>query len=172
MNPLGASLRDDGVTFRVWAPKCRSVEDVVEGRSPERLHDVGEGILELSVPDLAAGTRYQYRRDGDACHAHGRSVFLDVVYNHLGPEGNYLAEYGPYFTDRYKTPWGSAVNFDGADSAGVRRHFSDNARHWVREFHVDGLRLDAVHSIFDASPLHILTEITEAAREEGRRLGR
>ena len=74
---------------------------------------------------------------------------LDVVYNHLGPEGNYLAEFGPYFTDRYKTPWGTAINFDGPDSAGVRRHFVENARYWVREFHVDGFRLDAIHSIFD-----------------------
>jgi maltooligosyltrehalose trehalohydrolase len=99
-------------------------------------------------------------------------VVLDVVYNHLGPEGNYLSEYGPYFTDRYKTPWGSAVNFDGADGGGVRRHFVDNARYWVREFHVDGFRLDAIHAIYDASPVHILTEIVRAAREEGARLGR
>ena len=98
--------------------------------------------------------------------ATGCRVVLDVVYNHLGPEGNYLAEFGPYFTDRYQTPWGSAVNFDGPDAAGVRRHFIDNARYWVREFHLDGLRLDAIHSIFDASPVHILTEVAEAAREE------
>src|SRR5206468_6633835 len=94
----------------------------------------------------------------DACHHCGLAVVLDVVYNHLGPEGNYLAEFGPYFTDRYKTAWGCAFNFDGADGAAVRRHFVENARYWVREFHIDGLRLDAVHSIFDASPLHILTE--------------
>ena len=97
---------------------------------------------------------------------------LDVVYNHLGPEGNYLGEFGPYFTDRYKTPWGTAINFDGPDSAGVRRHFVENARYWVREFHVDGLRLDAIHSIFDQSPVHILTELAEAAREEARLLER
>ena len=96
---------------------------------------------------------------------------LDVVYNHLGPEGNYLAEFGPYFTDRYQTPWGSAVNFDGADSAGVRRHFVENGRAWVREFHIDGFRLDAIHSIFDVSPVHILTEIAEAARAEAARSG-
>jgi maltooligosyltrehalose trehalohydrolase len=108
----------------------------------------------------------------DAAHGHGLSVFLDVVYNHLGPEGNYLAEFGPYFTDRYRTPWGSAINFDGPDSEGVRRHFIENARYWVREFHVDGLRLDAIHSIFDASPVHVLTEVGEAAREEAQALGR
>ena len=84
--------------------------------------------------------------------ARGLSVVLDVVYNHLGPEGNYLGEYGPYYTDRYKTPWGTAINFDGPDSEGVRRHFVENARYWVREFHVDGLRLDAIHSIFDHEP--------------------
>jgi len=99
-------------------------------------------------------------------------VVLDVVYNHLGPEGNYLGEFGPYFTDRYKTPWGAALNFDGPDAAGVRRHFVENARAWVREFHIDGLRLDAVHAIFDASPLHVLTELAEAAKAEGARLGR
>jgi maltooligosyltrehalose trehalohydrolase len=287
MNSLGASLHADGTIFRVWAPKCRSVELVVDGRAPERLRDVGEGVREITMAELMPGARYQYRLEGeryrpdpvsrwqpqgvhgpsmvvdptrfawtdhgfrgharadlvfyelhvgayttagtfegviphlpklaelgitavelmpvaefpgsrnwgydgvhlyapqstyggpqglrrlvDACHAQGLSVILDVVYNHLGPEGNYLAEFGPYFTDRYKTPWGTALNFDGADSAGVRRHFVENARYWVREFHVDGLRLDAVHSIFDASPLHILTELTEAARDEGRTLGR
>src|SRR4029453_5140428 len=78
----------------------------------------------------------------------------------------------PYFTDPYKPPWGRAVNFDGPDSAEVRRFFVDNARAWVREFHLDGLRLDAIHSIFDTSPLHVLTEITEAVREEGRALGK
>ena len=83
------------------------------------------------------------------------SVVLDLVYNPLGPEGNYLAEYGPYFTERYQTPWGSAVNFDGADAAGVRRHFVENARYWVRDLHVDGFRLDAIHAIYDESPLHI-----------------
>src|SRR5204862_4891984 len=106
------------------------------------------------------------------CHAHGLSVILDVVYNHLGPEGNYLGEFGPYFTDRYRTPWGGAVNFDGPEAEGVRRHFVENARAWVRECHVDGLRLDAIHAIFDASPTHILTEITTAVREEARALGR
>jgi maltooligosyltrehalose trehalohydrolase len=112
------------------------------------------------------------RRLVDACHAQGLSVVLDVVYNHLGPEGNYLADFGPYFTDRYKTPWGGAINFDGPDSAGVRRHFVENARAWVRDFHVDGLRLDAIHSIFDVSPRHILAEVAQAAREEARALNR
>jgi maltooligosyltrehalose trehalohydrolase len=287
MNGLGASLHDNSVTFRVWAPRCQSVELVIEGRPTQALWQGDEGMYTLTVPRLAAGTRYQYRLDSeryrpdpvsrwqpegvhgpsavvdpnaftwtdaefrghaladlvfyelhvgtftapgtfeaiipyldmlnelgvtaieimpvaefpgsrnwgydgvhlfapqstyggprglrrlvDACHSRGLSVVLDVVYNHLGPEGNYLAEFGPYFTDRYKTPWGQALNFDGPDGAPVRRHFVENARYWVREFHIDGLRLDAIHSIFDASPVHILTEIAEAARAEGARLGR
>ena len=278
---LGATVREDDVLFRVWAPARRTVEVVVDGRRPLAMTRQSDGTFELAVAGLAAGARYQYRLDGerhrpdpasrsqpdgvhgssvavdpgefswsdqafrgrdladyviyemhvgtftragtfeaiiphlpqlvdlgitaielmpvaefpgsrnwgydgvhlfapqstyggprglrrlvDACHAHGLSVVLDVVYNHLGPEGNYLAEFGPYFTDRYHTPWGGALNFDGADSAGVRRHFVDNARTWIREFHVDGLRLDAIHSIFDTSPRHILSELAAAARDE------
>src|SRR2546430_1042453 len=126
----------------------------------------------LYAPQSTYGGPRGLRRLVDAAHGQGLSVFLDVVYNHLGPEGNYLGEFGPYFTDRYKTPWGSAINFDGPDAEGVRRHFVDNARYWVREFHVDGLRLDAIHSIFDASPVHVLTELADAAREEGHALDR
>jgi maltooligosyltrehalose trehalohydrolase len=128
--------------------------------------------VHLYAPQSTYGGPRGLRRLVDAAHGQGLSVFLDVVYNHLGPEGNYLAEFGPYFTDRYKTPWGSAVNFDGPDAEGARRHFIDNARYWVREFHIDGLRLDAIHSIFDASPRHILTEVAEAARDEARALER
>src|SRR5438552_10097221 len=282
---LGATLQEGLATFRVWAPRCRAVEVVIEGRKPEALTGREDGVFERSLPGLGAGTRYQYRLDGeryrpdpvsryqpegvhgpsvvvdparfpwtdqgfrghaladlvfyelhvgaftaagtfeaviahlpqlvdlgitavelmpiaefpgsrnwgydgthlyapqstyggprglrrlvDAAHAQGLSVFLDVVYNHLGPEGNYLGEFGPYFTDRYKTPWGPAINFDGPDGEGMRRHFIDNARYWVREFRVDGLRLDAIHSISGASPVHVLAEIGEAAREEGRAL--
>jgi maltooligosyltrehalose trehalohydrolase len=284
---LGATVRDDGVVFRAWAPRCRTLDVVIEGRRPLAMTRQDDGLFEGVVAALPAATRYQYRLDGeryrpdpasrfqpegvhgpsrvvnpasfpwtdqaftghaladlviyelhvgtftaagtfeaivprlpnlvelgvtavelmpvaefpgsrnwgydgvhlfaaqstyggprglrrlvDACHAHGLSVILDVVYNHLGPEGNYLGEFGPYFTDRYRTPWGGAVNFDGPEAEGVRRHFVENARAWVRECHVDGLRLDAIHAIFDASPTHILTEITTAVREEARALGR
>jgi len=284
---LGATVRDDGVVFRAWAPRCRTLDVVIEGRRPLAMTRQDDGLFEGMVAALPAGTRYQYRLDGEryrpdpasrfqpegvhgpsmvvnpasfpwtdqaftghaladlviyelhvgtftaagtfeaivphlpslvelgvtavelmpvaefpgsrnwgydgvhlfaaqstyggprglrrlvnACHAHGLSVILDVVYNHLGPEGNYLGEFGPYFTDRYRTPWGGAVNFDGPEAEGVRRHFVENARSWVRECHVDGLRLDAIHAIFDASPTHILTEITTAVREEARGLGR
>jgi maltooligosyltrehalose trehalohydrolase len=284
---LGATVREDGVTFRAWAPRVRTLDVVVDGRRPVPLGRLPDGLFEGTVGGVPAGARYQYRLDGeryrpdpasrfqpegvhgpstvvdpasfpwtdqaftghatadlvvyelhvgtftragtfeaviphlpqlvdlgvtavelmpvaefpgsrnwgydgvhlfapqstyggprglrrlvDACHAHGLSVILDVVYNHLGPEGNYLGEFGPYFTDRYRTPWGGALNFDGPDAEGVRRHFVENARAWAREFHVDGLRLDAIHAIFDTSPTHILTEIAEAARQEGQALGR
>ena len=88
-----------------------------------------------------------------------------MVYNHLGPSGNYLPEFGPYFTDRYRTPWGDAVNFDGADSDEVRRFVIDNALMWLRDYHIDGLRIDAVHAISDSSATHILAEL---AAEVGR----
>src|SRR5262245_4180040 len=284
---LGAVLYETGTTFRVWAPRCRAIEVVIEGRRPTPLTSRPDGMFELALPGVGPGTRYQYRLDSkqyrpdpasrhqpegvhgpsvvvdgagaawtdqgfrghaladlvfyelhvgtftaagtfeaviqhlpqlvdlgitaielmpvgefpgsrnwgydgahlyapqstyggprglrrlvDAAHGHGLSVVLDVVYNHLGPEGNYLAEYGPYFTDRYKTPWGMAINFDGPESEGVRRHFIENARYWVREFHIDGLRLDAIHSIFDQGPVHVLTELAEAARQEARLLDR
>ena len=101
----------------------------------------------------------------DAAHAAGLAVFLDVVYNHLGPEGNYLRECGPYFTDRYRTPWGEAVNFDGAGSDEVRRFFLANIRHWLEPYHLDGLRLDAVHAIYDASAYPFLAEAADAVRD-------
>ena len=93
------------------------------------------------------------------CHSKGLAVILDVVYNHFGPEGNYLHEFGPYFTDKYKTPWGSAVNFDDRGSHGVREYIIENAIMWFRDFHIDALRLDAVHAIKDNSAVHILQEI-------------
>jgi maltooligosyltrehalose trehalohydrolase len=110
-----------------------------------------------------------FRRFVDACHAAGLAVILDVVYNHLGPDGNYLDEFGPYFTDRYVTPWGRAVNMDGPGSDFVRGLVLDNAEMWVTEFGVDGLRLDAVHAIYDASSVHILEEL--AARVHAARPG-
>jgi len=108
----------------------------------------------------------------NACHQKGLAVILDVVYNHLGPEGNYLGDYGPYFTDRYKTPWGSAVNFDGPESDEVRQFIIDNALYWVTEYHMDGLRIDAIHGIFDFSAQHILYDIREAVHQQAKRLGR
>ncbi|HEX3108217.1 MAG TPA: DUF3459 domain-containing protein, partial [Thermoanaerobaculia bacterium] len=108
----------------------------------------------------------------DECHARGLAVALDVVYNHLGPEGNYLSEYGPYFTDRYKTPWGLALNFDGAQSDHVRWFFVHNALQWIDEFHIDMLRVDAVHAIVDHSAEPFLQDLTTAVRRRGEELGR
>ena len=113
-----------------------------------------------------------FHRLADACHGRGLALILDVVYNHLGPEGNYLGEFGPYFTDRYRTPWGTAVNFDGPGSDEVRRYFIENALHWVRDFHVDALRLDALHAIVDQSARPFLTELSEAVHREAERLRR
>jgi maltooligosyltrehalose trehalohydrolase len=108
----------------------------------------------------------------DAAHQAGLAVILDVVYNHLGPEGNYLGNFGPYFTDRYHTPWGMTVNYDGPESDPVRQFVVDNAAMWIRDFHVDGLRLDAVHAIYDLSPRHILADIQVAVQREATRAGR
>jgi maltooligosyltrehalose trehalohydrolase len=108
----------------------------------------------------------------NACHERGIAVVLDVVYNHLGPEGNYLGDFGPYFTDRYRTPWGCAINYDGPDSDEVRSYVINNALYWVTEFRIDALRLDAIHGIFDCSPCHILHELTDAVHVQAERLGR
>lgn len=108
----------------------------------------------------------------DAAHSRGISVILDVVYNHLGPEGNYLAAFGPFFTNRYRTPWGEAINFDDAYSAPVRGFLIQNALYWLEEFHVDALRLDAVHGIFDFSAHHFLAELRERVQESSERTGR
>ena len=108
----------------------------------------------------------------NACHLNGIAVVLDVVYNHLGPEGNYLADFGPYFTDLYKTPWGQAVNFDGAGSDEVRRYFIENALEWIADFHVDALRLDAIHAIVDPSARTFLEELSAAVHTRANELGR
>jgi maltooligosyltrehalose trehalohydrolase len=108
----------------------------------------------------------------DAAHHVGLSVALDVVYNHLGPEGNYLNAYGPYFTDRYKTPWGQALNFDGVGSDEVRRFFIENALYWLEDYHFDALRLDAIHGIFDLSARHFLAELKSAVADLSQRLKR
>ena len=108
----------------------------------------------------------------DSCHARGFSILLDVVYNHLGPEGNYISQYGPYFTDKYHTPWGSAINFDDEYSDYVRNHFIQNALMWLEDFHFDGLRLDAVHEIIDRGARHFLKELSEKTDELDSTTGR
>ena len=108
----------------------------------------------------------------DAAHARGLAVCLDVVDNHLGPSGNYLAEFGPYFTEAHHTPWGKAVNLDGPDAAEVRRFLIDNALRWLRDFHLDALRLDAVHALLDDSPRHLLAELSDAVAALATEVGR
>jgi len=108
----------------------------------------------------------------DAAHRAGLAVCLDVVYNHLGPDGNYLAPFGPYFTDAHHTPWGWAVNLDQDHSDPVRRYFLDNALRWFQDFHIDALRLDAVHALKDDSTPHILAELSDDTAELAERLGR
>lgn len=108
----------------------------------------------------------------NACHGQDISVILDVVYNHLGPEGNYLGEYGPYFTDRYKTPWGKAINFDGPSSDEVRHYFIESALAWITDYHIDALRIDAVHGIFDFSARTFLEDLAAAVSRQSRALGR
>ena len=107
----------------------------------------------------------------NACHSLGLAVVLDVVYNHLGPEGNYLADFAPYFTDRYRTPWGQAVNFDGPLSDQVVRYFIENALYWIRDFHIDALRLDAVHGIVDRSAQPFIAFLTAEVEDFTQRQG-
>jgi len=113
-----------------------------------------------------------FHRFVDAAHAHGLAVALDVVYNHLGPEGNYLSAFGPYFTGHYRTPWGDAINYDGPDSDEVRRFFIENALYWMEDLHIDALRLDAVHGIFDFGARHFLAELKSRVDELSDKLGR
>ncbi len=132
-----------------------------------------EGVYPFAVQNSYGGPR-ELKRLVDACHRRALAVLLDVVYNHLGPEGNYLADFGPYFTDRYRTPWGEAVNFDGPYSDEVRNFFIENALRWFGRYHIDALRLDAIHGIFDQSATPFLAELAQAtarfSEESGRRV--
>jgi maltooligosyltrehalose trehalohydrolase len=130
-----------------------------------------DGVFPFA-PQNTYGGPIGLQRLVNAAHATGLAVALDVVYNHLGPEGNYLGAYAPYFTDRYRTPWGKALNFDGAGSDEVRRFFLENALYWLENYHVDALRLDAIHGIFDFSALPFLAELKSTAADLSRRLGR
>jgi maltooligosyltrehalose trehalohydrolase len=130
-----------------------------------------DGVYPFAVQDSYGGAR-SFKHLVNTCHRQGMAVILDVVYNHLGPEGNYLRDYGPYFTDKYKTPWGQAINFDDAYSDEVRNFFIQNALYWFWVYHVDGLRLDAVHGIVDMSARPFLQELAEAAGDYSRRTGR
>jgi maltooligosyltrehalose trehalohydrolase len=128
--------------------------------------------VDLFAPHHSYGGPQGLKRLVDACHRTGLGVLLDVVYNHLGPSGNYLSRFGPYFTNRYSTPWGEAVNLDQAGSTQVRRFLCDNAMMWLRDYHFDGLRLDAVHALFDSSAVHFLEQLAGETKELEAQLGR
>ncbi len=130
-----------------------------------------DGVLPYAAQHSYGGPQ-GLQRLVDAAHQAGLAVILDVVYNHFGPENNFIHEFGPYFTDRYKTPWGSAINYDGPHSDAVRDFVLDNVRMWLDEFHIDGLRLDAVHAIYDLGARHILRAIKEVAEEVSATRGR
>jgi maltooligosyltrehalose trehalohydrolase len=130
-----------------------------------------DGVL-LYAPHHAYGGPEGLKHLVNEAHARGIAVVLDVVYNHLGPSGNHLARFGPYFTDRYRTPWGEAVNLDDRGSDEVRRFICDNALQWIRDYHIDGLRLDAVHALADRSATHVLEQLAGEVHRVGTRLGR
>jgi len=130
-----------------------------------------DGTYPYAVQDSYGGPA-GLKRFVDACHSHGISAVLDVVHNHFGPEGNYAGEFGPYFTDRYKTPWGRAMNFDGPYSDDVRRFFIGSALQWFREYHFDALRLDALHAILDTSAYPFLSELADETQAESERQDR
>lgn len=153
-------LRDLGIT---------AVELMPVAQFPGRKSWGYDGTYWNAVHNSYGGP-FELQRLVDACHRAGLSVFLDVVYNHVGPEGNYLAEFGPYFSDSVQTPWGPSINYDEYGSDGVRAFVLHNIRQWVRDFHIDGFRLDAIHAIHDRSHRHILAEIKDVANEEAARL--
>ncbi|MDP9342725.1 MAG: malto-oligosyltrehalose trehalohydrolase [Actinomycetota bacterium] len=130
-----------------------------------------DGVFPYAAQDSYGGPE-AFRRFVAECHRRGLAVVLDVVYNHLGPEGNVLGEFGPYFSDRYRQAWGKAINFDGPGSDEVRRFFLGSALQWLEEFHADALRIDAMHAILDSSARPFLQELAEAVDELSGRLGR
>ncbi|HEY9749003.1 MAG TPA: malto-oligosyltrehalose trehalohydrolase, partial [Allocoleopsis sp.] len=130
-----------------------------------------DGVYPFAVQDSYGGPE-GLKKLVDACHQQGLAVVLDVVYNHFGPEGNYLSCFGPYFTNTYRTPWGSAINFDDTYSPGVRNYFIENALYWLRDYHIDALRLDAVHAIYDLGAKHFLQELGENVATLSEQVGR
>jgi maltooligosyltrehalose trehalohydrolase len=184
----GASIRGQVIyemhvgTFtsaRTWAAAMRELRELARlgvtcvevmpiGEFPGRFGWGYDGV-DLFAPSHLYGEPDDLRRFVDQAHGHGLAVILDVVYNHLGPDANYLKRFSPaYFSDRHKTDWGEALNFDGPDSEPVREFFLANARAWIEEFHFDGLRLDATQSIYDDSPEHLLTALAREVREAAR----
>ncbi len=130
-----------------------------------------DGVYPFAVQNSYGGPQ-GLKKLVEACHKEGIAVVLDVVYNHFGPEGNYMSHFGPYFTETYRTPWGSAINFDDAHSPDVRSFFIQNALHWLQDYHIDALRLDAIQAIYDLGAKHFLEELAENVAELSQQDGR
>ncbi len=155
-------------TFEAIIPRLKDLYDLgitcleimPVGQFPGQRNWGYDGVYPFAVQNSYGGP-VGLKRLVEACHRQGLAIVLDVVYNHLGPEGNYLDDFGPYFTDKYRSAWGRALNFDDAYSDEVRNFFIENALYWLREYHVDALRLDAIHAIHDASAKPFLQELAE-----------
>src|SRR5277367_672116 len=160
--PRLATLKELGVT---------AIELMPVAQFPGERNWGYDGVYPYAV-QASYGGPAALKRLVDACHQNGIAVVLDVVYNHLGPEGNYLADFGPYFTDFYATPWGRAINFDQAQSDEVRRYFIENALQWIADFRIDALRLDAIHAIVDLSARTFLEKLRSAVHARAKELGR
>lgn len=160
--PRLRALRDLGVT---------AIELMPVAQFPGERNWGYDGVYPYAV-QASYGGPIRLKEFVNACHAEGMAVILDVVYNHLGPEGNYLGDFGPYFTNVYKTPWGEALNFDEAESDHVRRYFIENALQWVTDYHLDALRLDAIHAIVDTSASTFLEELSATVHARAKELGR
>ena len=130
-----------------------------------------DGVYPYAVQNSYGGPE-ALKKLVDACHQKGIAVILDVVYNHLGPEGNYFSQFGPYFTKRYHTPWGDAINFDDAWSDGVREYFSNNIIYWLEHYHIDALRCDAIHAIFDFGAIHFWEQAHQKVKQLEDKIGR
>jgi maltooligosyltrehalose trehalohydrolase len=148
-----------------------AIELMPVGQFPGRRNWGYDGVFAYAAQNSYGGAR-ELQRFVDVCHHKGLAVILDVVYNHLGPEGNVLAEFAPYFNDVCRTPWGPALNFDGTGSDDVREYFWLNARQWFEDFHIDALRLDAVHAIFDTSATPFIAELSQRTQDLGQMLAR
>ena len=148
-----------------------AIEIMPVGQFPGKRNWGYDGVYPFAVQDSYGGAA-KLQELVNACHEKGIAVILDVIYNHLGPEGNYLNEFGPYFTEKYKTPWGKALNYDDAWCDGVRDYFIDNALMWFRDFHIDALRMDAVHAIKDLGPVHLVKAIRQKTNELSSSTGR
>jgi maltooligosyltrehalose trehalohydrolase len=157
---------DDLVSLGITAVEIMPVAQFPGGRNWGY-----DGVFPFAVQHSYGGPQ-GLKNFVDACHHRGLAVILDVVDNHLGPEGNVLAQYMPVFTDKYRTPWGQAINYDDAHSSGVRNYFIHNVLYWMENYHIDALRLDAIHGIFDMRAIHFLRELADAVKDFSRQKGR